>query len=105
MEGTCDMVGIYINGNGKHQYVANKLIKSADKLNLSKTCRETWERKIRRYRNFYIKGESTKQLQRAALDRYENIGTIEMAVSTYLEEDMDMFLEKVQRILNTRKIH
>lgn len=93
------MVGIYINGNGKHQHTANKLINNLNDLGLSKTCKAEWEHKIQRYKNFYYNGVSSRQLQRAAIDRYDNIGTIEMAVSTYLEEDMDSFIEKVHRIL------
>ena len=92
------MVGIYINGNGKYQDVMNMLLYKSNELNLSKTCKKEWERKIARYEDFYRNKKASRQLITAALNSYENIGNVEMAVAAYIEKDMDKFLEKVKRI-------
>ena len=98
------MVGLYINGNGKYQYVMDKLLYSEYELNLSKTCKKDWKYKLERYSNFYEKGQMSSQLKLAAINKYDNIGTVEMAVATYIEEDMDNFLEKVKRICNLYRV-
>ena len=100
MTGGVSVVGIYMNGNGKHQYVLDYLKNNYDKLNLSKTARKEWDTKSRRYDDFFKSGRASRQLVRAALDSYDNVGSVEVALAHYLEEDMDLYLEKIQRIAN-----